>query len=161
LACALSALLEYIHDHKNDPAWHGQLSNVLVLSRRCILSHPGAVQDAFRTVEKPLKRRGDKHLVLEFAELAVEDARRSGRTDTDVRAEAHALICGRSWVYQRIDRLDEARVHARKSLDLGEQIRWDRNTAYCKKCIGRLLRMEAERLDKGAERDGLLTESMA
>src|SRR5207249_4723847 len=32
---------------------------------------------------------------------------------------------------------------------------------YCRKCIGRLLRMEAEGFDEGEEKDRLLAESMA
>ena len=123
-------------------------------------SHPGVVQNVFQILEKLLKRKGDKHQVLVVAELAIEAARRSCRTDAEVRVEAHALICGRSWVYQRIERLDEARIWAQKSLDLGQRVGWDRNTAFCEKCIGRLLRMEAEQLDGGPERKKLLAESV-
>jgi tetratricopeptide (TPR) repeat protein len=61
-----------------------------------------------------------------------------------VKGEAIALVCGRSWVLQRTGRLTEALADAEESLRLGEHIPWERNTAFCKKCIGRLYRMLAE-----------------
>jgi tetratricopeptide (TPR) repeat protein len=161
LARALEALLGYVAAHKHESGGLGQVRNVIALGKLCVVSHPAVVQKAYKPLEKALKRKGDKHLVLEVAGLVVEAARRSGRADDEVRAEAHALICGQSWVYQRIDRLVEARAFAEKSLELGERVRWDRNTAFCKKCIGRLQRMEAEKRVLGPERDRLLAESVA
>jgi tetratricopeptide (TPR) repeat protein len=99
----------------------------------------------FITLDKPLKYWGDKHVVLETAELTIESARHvSCRTRAEAEGEAQAMICGASWALQRIGRLDEARISAEKSLQLGEDIGWDRNTAYCEKCIGRLYRIMAE-----------------
>jgi hypothetical protein len=46
----------------------------------------------------------------------------SNRTEEFVRYEAQALICGVSWVYQRIGRLSEAKVEAEKSHRLGQDI---------------------------------------
>jgi hypothetical protein len=63
-------------------------------------------------------------------------------------------------VYQRIDRLAEARVHAEESLKLGKELGWTRNTAFCKKCIGRLLRLEAEGCDDDGQRKSLLQNSV-
>src|SRR5207253_38316 len=63
------------------------------------------------------------------------------------------------WVYQRIGSLEEAQVAATRSLKLGEAVGWDRNTAFCLKCTGRLLRMMAERTPDPLERERLLKES--
>ena len=107
----------------------------------------------FITIDKPLKAWGDKHLVLDVAELVIGCARRvPSRGRAEVEGEAQAMICGKSWALQRIGRLDEARIAAEKSLELGEDIGWDRNTAYCEKCIGRLYRIMAEEAsDPGRE----------
>ena len=51
----------------------------------------------------------------------------------------------RGWVYQRIDRLSDAIADGEKSFEIGEGIRWERNSAFCKKCIGRIYRMQAEK----------------
>src|SRR5262249_52658381 len=92
---------------------------------------------------------------------AIEAARRRGRGESEVKAEAQALICGRSWVFQRIDRLEEARGVSEKSLELGERGGGGRKTAYCKKCMGRRLRGEGGKVRAGGERDRLLEESVA
>lgn len=160
VARALQAILDYVAVRKNDSACLGLVRNVIALAKRCISARPAVVQNIYQPFEKLLKRKGDKHLVLEVADLAIEAARRSVRGEGEVKAEAQALICGRSWVYQRIGRLGEARVVAERSLELGEQVGWKRNTAFCKKCIGRLLRMEAEKLPAGPERNALLDESI-
>lgn len=161
LARALEALLAYVETHRHGEAGRGQVRNAIELARACAGPRPKAAQRVFGVVEKHLKRTGDKHLVLEVAELAIECARRPPRGDGEARIVAQALICGRSWVYQRILRLDEAKLHADKSLRLGESIRWDRNSAFCKKCIGRLHRMEAEETADERRRSELLDESVA
>jgi tetratricopeptide (TPR) repeat protein len=56
--------------------------------------------------------------------------------------------------------LDEARVEAKKSLKLGEDIGWDRNSAFCVKCIGRLFRLQAEDANNPDERAKFITESI-
>jgi len=78
-----------------------------------------------------------------------------------VEGEAQALICGRSWVFQRIGRLTEALIEAEKSLQLGEDIGWERNTVYCKKCMGRLYRMMAEQEHDMQQRAAWLAASVA
>jgi tetratricopeptide (TPR) repeat protein len=55
--------------------------------------------------------------------------------------------------------LDQARLAAEHSLELGGAISWDRNTAFCKKCLGRLHRMQAELLAPGGGRAELLEQS--
>ena len=110
-------------------------------------------------MDRILKRRGDKRKVLDAANLTIEAAkaaRHELRSDDDVRTEAKALICGRSWVLQRIGRLKEAMVDAERSLDLGQKTSWDRNTAFCHKCMGRIYRMLAvQETDEGRRREFL------
>lgn len=121
---------------------------------------PAVVARVFPVLDKRLKRRGDKRLVFEIAERSISAAVRSPIRDTAVvKAEAHALICGRSWVYQRVGELEKARADGEASLEIGEQIGWDRNTAFCKKCLGRLARLQAERT-RGEERAAYLAESV-
>jgi hypothetical protein len=122
-------------------------------------THPRRVAQVFRLLDKLLKRHGNKRLVFEIADLSINAAQRAIRDEEVIQGEAVALICGRSRVLQRISRLAEARVAAEKSLQLGQDIGWDRNTAYCKKCIGRLYRLEAER-EQGERRTALLTQSI-
>jgi tetratricopeptide (TPR) repeat protein len=56
-----------------------------------------------------------------------------------------------SWAFQRLGQLEDARSAAEKSLHLGEQIGYDRNSAFCHKCIGRLYRIMAE-VDKASRK---------
>jgi hypothetical protein len=69
------------------------------------------------------------------------------------------LICGVSWVHQRTGRLEQARLDAERSLAIGRDIGWERNTAFCRKCLGRLTRMEAEALRDAPQRVAALAES--
>jgi tetratricopeptide (TPR) repeat protein len=159
----LEALLAYIQAHKNEKAGRKQVLNAVEIARRCSTYCQPQVAQVFRVLDKLLKRRGDKHLVLEVADLSIGAARRPGqvRSQEVVRGEAVALICGRSWVYQRIGRLSEAQSIAQQSLEMGESIGWDRNTAYCMKCIGRLYRMQAEAEADKQAKAALLAKSTA
>jgi hypothetical protein len=145
LARALSQLLEFIRANKQNVTGWSQVANAVALGKACQSDDPELVSGLFWRLDKLLKRTGDKHLVLEVANLSISAAHRHPRTETKAKGEAVALICGRSWVYQRIDRLGEARVDGEKSLQLGKDIGWDRNSVYCLKCLGRLVRMEAQR----------------
>ena len=107
----------------------------------------------------PKKDIDDTRVVLGAAELSISAAKRAPRDEEVVKQEAKTLICGRSWVLQRIGRLSEAAVAGEKSLEIGENIPWPRNTAYCRKCLGRLFRLQAEN-SSGAERRRLLNESV-
>src|SRR5207247_1024297 len=133
--------------------------NVIALARIAANSRPSAVIDVFARIQSVLKAIGDKHLVLEVADLCLEAANRMGIDENAARARALTLICGKSWVYQRIGRLDEAMIIARKSLEIGQAIAWPRNTAYCIKCIGRLLRLQAEKTPDKIAKSTLLRES--
>lgn len=141
----LRRLLDFIEQYRHDAAGKDQVLNAVALAESCFGSAPHTCAKVFMTTEKILKSRGDKQLVLKVAELALDAAAHSGpnRGDDVLRAEAHALICGRSWVLQRIGRLAEALAAAETSLNKGKLINWQRNTAYCLKCIGRLHRLLA------------------
>ncbi len=148
-------MLAFIDANRYNDIGRMQVQNAIALARICASTHPQAVARMFITIDKPLKSWGDKHLVLDVSELVMSCARRvPSRARAEVEGEAQAMICGYSWALQRVGRLDEARIAAEKSLRLGEDIGWDRNTAYCEKCIGRLYRVMAEQttdLDKKRE----------
>jgi len=155
---ALPSLLEFINKNEATPTGRALVPDAVTLTRACFEQAPKAIIHAFRKIEKLLKRIGNKYLVLELAELTIAAAAQQPRSIEDARAQAHALICGCSWVYQRIDDLAAARNLARKSLELGAEIGWDRNTAFCLKCDGRIVRMQAEK--SSDHRAELLTESV-
>jgi tetratricopeptide (TPR) repeat protein len=159
LARALGFLLDSLKAQRDEIKSRQQIQNVVALSRACAADRPEAVIDVFERAQSILKAMGDKHLVLEIADLCLGCANRL-ETEGAARARALILICGKSWVYQRIERLDEAMALARKSLDLGNKIPWPRNTAYCVKCIGRLLRMQAAVCSDQTQRSTLLIESI-
>src|SRR5262249_27401935 len=117
----LELLLGYIGIHKPDGAGARFVDTAIALARRGKATRPTAVTGLFNAVDRVLKRRGDKHKVLEAATLTIEATRHPCRTDEDIRREAKALICGKSWVLQRVGRLDEAMADAKKSLKLGER----------------------------------------
>jgi tetratricopeptide (TPR) repeat protein len=151
---ALEMLLGYIGNHKSDGLGAKCVDSAIALAKRCKDARPTVVAGLFDTVDRMLKRRGDKHKVLEAATLTIEAAKHPLRSEEDVRREARALICGKSWVLQRIGRLAEAMAGAETSLDLGQRINWERNTAFCNKCMGRIYRMQAEQeADEGKRRE--------
>jgi tetratricopeptide (TPR) repeat protein len=160
LSNALSAFLEHIRRRGRTPGSYPDVLNAVALARKCSTSHPEVVARVFLSLDKHLKDLGDKHLVLEVADLSIGSARRTDtRTPQVVEGEAHALICGRSWVLQRVGRLEEANLEARKSLKLGEDVGWGRNSAFCCKCIGRLFRLQAEHSENLLEKQGFFAES--
>ena len=118
------------------------------------------VSSTFRIIQSFLKSSGDKRLVLDVAQRSIEASKIEGRGLEQVKDEALATICGVSWVYQRTGRLSEALTHAERSLGLGLAIHWNRNTAFCHKCIGRLKRMEAEVVLDADRKSQLLEESV-
>lgn len=155
---ALDALLGFFERHSTAAATPEQFENMLSF---CKL--PGVdlakVAHVFDLLQKPLKRLGDKRLVLETASVSLEAARRPNRHEQDAHQEALILICGTSWVLQRVGRLNDADADAQLSLELGQNLQWDRNTAFCLKCIGRLRRLRAEAASEPEERRRLLAES--
>ena len=156
VAKALRQLLEFIGHHKKNSLGWEQVPNAIELAKVCQSEDHELVSGLFWKLDKLLKRTGSKQLVLEVAEMSLDAARRAPRTEAKTKGEAVALICGRAWVFQRIDRLAEARADGERSLELGEDIGWYRNSAFCLKCLGRLFRMEAERHRRDKDRFGEL-----
>lgn len=141
-----------------------QVRNVARLAEHLLDDDPELAADAYRKAEKLFKTRGNLQLALKAARVSLRASERpppglSDVTDEQLRARAQTLICGESWVLQRIGELDEAERIALSSLDLGDHLGWERNTAFCLKCRGRLSRMRAERTDDADERQVLLAES--
>ena len=69
------------------------------------------------------------------------------------------MICGQSWVLQRVNRLEKAEAAALDSLALGKKLQWHRNTAFCWKCLGRLNRLRAEATEDNTAREEFLAKS--
>jgi tetratricopeptide (TPR) repeat protein len=154
-------LLRYVKDHEAEPAARTLLLDAVQLTRICAHNNPPTVFKTFRQLEQLLKRHGNKRLVLELAELTITAASDPfSRDEEAVRAEAQALICGRAWALQRLGDLAGAQKAGNDSLDLGEAIRWDRNTAFCQKCNGRLARLYAEQEANQSERAKYLDQSI-
>ena len=157
---ALEAALDFVKNHCN-AAGRAQIMNVVALAKTADIDvTPTPVSNTFRTIQSFLKSSGDKRLVLEVARRSIRASKVSGRRREQVKDEAVAAICGVSWVYQRTGRLSEALVEADHSLKLGVAIHWDRNTAFCNKCLGRLKRMESEAEQDVHQRAALLKNSV-
>lgn len=166
LARTLRALVALCRDKERRAVAMSQLRNIARLSETCLQIDRELVASVFPAADKLLKATGDLHLVLDLARLSIRAAGRppspGNRPSVQMlRDKAQSLICGVSWVYQRTDRIAEARVYAEESLKLGEELGWPRNTAFCKKCIGRLLRLEAEGCEDDQQRRLLLRDSVA
>lgn len=156
LARGLEALV--VECDRNKARARDQLKNLEALGRACLDDSPQVVARIFEPVQKTAKSAGDKHRVLTLAQLAIDGARRSFRGRDEIRAEALALVCGVSWVLQRVGELEAARTAISRSRRLGEAIVWPRNDAFCAKCAGRLDRMLAEQAH-GDDRQAFLESS--
>jgi len=158
---ALDGLLAYIQRHRGDARAESQIRNSVRLAERCWMSRPKSVAPLFCVVDKLIKRKGDKRLVLHAADLSIKAARHAPlRTNTEVEAEARALVCGRAWVLQRIEKLKEAALAIEAASKLGRDIGCNEIVAYATKCLGRLRRLEAEEASTDpTRRTALLKES--
>lgn len=161
LTSALDTLLSWIEGHETAASAPIVARSAFDLGRISLKKRPGLALKLFQATEHVVKNAGDKHLLLEISELCLQAANDSSPIDRDLkaRAKAQAMLCGHCWVYQRIGRLPEARLWADRSERLGENIRWDRNTAFAKKCLGRLDRIEASEATSPRERSELFAES--
>ena len=165
---ALEAALDFVENHRNGNR-RGQMMNVVTLMKAAdIHATSTQVSRTFRIIQSWLKSSGDKRLVLVVARRSIEASRVSPHGGDQVRGrkqvedEAVAAICGVSWVYQRTGRLSEALAEAERSLALGQALHppWDRNTAFCHKCLGRLKRMQSEDARYTQHRTKLLNDSV-
>ena len=158
LGQTLAALLSHIRQRGAYATTRAELRNALVLaSAKDVPSD--VVARVFGTTQSAIKRFGDKRLVWRAAMLSLAAVRRTPRNPEDAQAEALALICGQSWVLQRVKKLEQAEAVARESLELGQKLPWPRNTAFCLKCRGRLSRLRAEATGDTVKRHALLEQS--
>ena len=111
LSRALDALLAYVEFHGAPAVTRDQIENVLALAKTNNV-RPDLVARVFGIIQKALKRLGDKRLVWHAAALSLTAAGRENRQEQDAKEEALTLICGRSWVLQRVNQLDEAKTDA-------------------------------------------------
>jgi tetratricopeptide (TPR) repeat protein len=146
-------LLDFLSSHETDKRAEEQLRNSITLARLCLGASPVLALRLFQATEHIVKNLGDKHLLLEVSDICIHAEAQGVGADAEdcARARAQAMLCGTSWVFQRTGRLAESRLWAEKSLDLGRDIGWDRNTAFAMKCIGRIDRMEAELPEMSSE----------
>ena len=158
LSQALDALLAHIAQRGPLATTRDEIRAALVLARTHGV-RSDVVARVFDVTQKPLKRLGDKRLVWLAATLSLTAARRANRHRQDAEAEAVALICGQSWVLQRVNKLEDAEAKALESLHLGEDLKWHLNTAFCWKCLGRLSRLRAEATSDATLRATLLEQS--
>jgi tetratricopeptide (TPR) repeat protein len=156
----LSELLVMVEDRPCGRSLEAAIDAIVVLTKALEGEAPDLVASVFQVVDKPLKRRGDKRLVLDLSERSIHAAHEGTRSDAVVEAEAIALICGRSWVYQRVGQIKKARADGEKALRLGEEIGAPVTIAFCHKCLGRLCRMEAAHAEQHV-RHALLARSEA
>jgi len=162
LTVCFDHLLDWFPVHETSPIATSQLYNAMSIAPDCLRHRPGLALKLFQSTEHVIKNLGDKHRLLEMSDFCIEASKNPSAQDQELkaRAMAQAYMCGHSWVYQRTPgRLNEARIYAQKSLALGEKIGWDRNTAFARKCMGRMDRIEAEECESMAQRERLLAES--
>lgn len=145
LPIVLRKLFGYIDYHGTSIQSRKQIPTVAELAKICLPYDPEMVSTVFHEMNSHLKRTGDKDIVWEMAKLSIEAARGlpAPKSDASVKGEVIALVCGLCWVHQREGELLKARAYAEESLRLGGYIPWRRNDAFCKKCLGRILRLEA------------------
>ena len=158
LSHALDDLLADIRRRGTGATTREDIMNALALAGTNGV-RPDLVARVFGITQSAIKRLGDKRLVWRAATLSLKAASREPRHREDAEAAALALICGQAWVLQRVNQLEKAEAAALDSLALGEKLQWHRNTAFCRKCLGRLSRMRAETTDDNTAREAFLSRS--
>jgi tetratricopeptide (TPR) repeat protein len=161
LVASLDGLLEWILANEVVDTAVIAVRSAVRLAELALWQRPGLALKFFQATEHVIKNLGDKHLLLQVSELCIHAANDPSGIDRELKAKAkvQAMLCGHSWVYQRTGRLAEAEVWAERSERLGEDIGWPRNTAFAKKCRGRLGRIVAEHTHGEQQRKSLLQES--
>src|SRR5260370_13716736 len=92
-ARGLKAILSFIDTNRYHDEGRQQVHNAVALARICASARPDAVARMFITIDKPLKAWGDKHLVLDAAELVIGCARRApSRGRPEAQGKAQPLI---------------------------------------------------------------------
>jgi len=106
------------------------------------------ILDFFPQIEKCLKLAGDKNRLLNLSTTTIKACHQlkelPALREKATRMEARAKICGLTWVYQRIGRLDAALQELKEGLELCEAIGDQESILFGKKCMGRLNRLRGE-----------------
>ena len=158
LGRALGGLLSHIRRRGAHATTRDDIRNVLVLAAAAAV-RPDLVAKVFGVTQTAIKRLGDKRLVWRAATLSLAAASSGPHSPENAQARALALICGQSWVLQRVNELEKAQAAALDSLALGRKLSWPRNTAFCLKCLGRLSRIRAEATPDSLARAAFLADS--
>ena len=158
LGRALEGLLSHIRRRGAHATSRDDIRNALVLAAADAV-RPDLVANVFGVTQTAIKRLGDKRLVWRAATLSLAAASSGPRSPENAQARALALICGQSWVLQRVNELEKAQAAALDSLALGRKLPWPRNTAFCLKCLGRLSRIRAEATHDSPARAAFLADS--
>ena len=114
----------------------------------------------FDVLDRPMKALGDKNLVLRVAKKCIEVTNHTDRTPDEAECEARVRICGTSWAYQRLGKLDLAASEAIASIGLSNRMNLTKNLAFSYKCNGRLARLRAEKSTDIGSRMSFLQESV-
>ena len=158
LGRALEGLLSHIRRRGAHATTRDDIRNALVLAGADAV-RTDLVATVFGVTQTAIKRLGDKRLVWRAATLSLAAASSGPRNPKNAQARALALICGQSWVLQRVNELEKAQAAAKDSLALGRKLPWPRNTAFCLKCLGRLSRIRAEATHDSVARASFLADS--
>jgi tetratricopeptide (TPR) repeat protein len=165
LVAALGALSR--HAQAVEAAYAEQVPNAVALARAVLPRDLPTVAFTFKAFDKAAKAWGDltaTHDLANLSSYALKQLLDGNLSEDDQRRyaawRAQTFICGQGWVYQRVERLDDARNFMHRAKEITDQYDDAENRAYALKCEGRLLRMEAEELDEDdAHRRDLLTQS--
>ena len=156
----LYELLNFIESRSTTRSGMEQCRNALALFRLLdVTSKRMNAERTFDVLDKPVKSLGDKSLVIDIADACIDAVTHPRRLLSEGECEARARICGLSWAYQRMGKLDRAAAEAKKSLELARLLNSTTNLAFGMKCNGRLARLRAEAAEDPDERNRLFQES--
>lgn len=161
----LFQLLEDLQSSAIETERRPKVLKVVDLASECLDTHPELVARVFTVVDEDLKSLGDKRRVLKVADLALKAVGELRQhlapahlSDEYFRYEAHAYICGLTWVYQRRDRLDDALATVKHGQDIARAISDAEALAHAAKAKGRIHRLLAENA-QGEERQRMFRQS--
>ncbi|MEV5000498.1 hypothetical protein [Nocardioides sp. LML1-1-1.1] len=146
-----------------------QTLNATALARAYADTHPEAVAPTFKAFDKATKRWGDLGAVMQLARASNEALATLLKRPTATAELAHelgavraqTLICGHSWVLQRVGQYENAIAVMALAETISIENHDPENEAFALKCEGRLRRMQSETLaDSDPERAAHLRRSV-
>ena len=154
-------LLNFIAEHSRKSQGIGQCRNAFRLFLELAPHRQrNTVLRLFDVLDKPMKALGDKCLILKVANKCIEVTDHPSRTPDEAECETRARICGTSWAYQRLGKLDLAAHEAELSIELSRKMNLSKSLAFCHKCNGRLARLRAEKTTDQGARESLFQKSV-